>query len=470
MARPKAELIKEREELFKKLVECKDKPSVFSDLFLDHQVHDYNIPYVNALDKWLIYRSGRKVGKTMSTAVKAIHFAWYAPFMNMEAIKDRCDILIVAPTQSQADIMLDQIKTFVHRSAIVSDYVVKEKSDEIWIKFVNEEGISKIYTRAAGERGDSIRGYIPHVIVVDEASFIKRRVLVSLIPAGMATDARVWLTSTPFGDIGYFHEACMNARAGNNVCVEQGFNNPKGRWLQFSVSSLANPAIAKNPDMLEELKMLTKDEYKQEVLGEFSSIGDALIQRNLIEAAYGDFTLPKYVRYFMGVDVARTGKDETVIVVIAVDDHENVYLVDCKAYEGTTSLDVVGYTREMYQRWKEVETIYMDETGVGGGSVDIGKDQNLPIRGVFFSLQENDPMYRTIQILFENGRIKLGGKDYSSKMAYQLSYLKKKFSSQKYMQVESEEHKDYPSALALACRAVAGGENWNVLPSIDEIL
>ena len=32
------------------------------------------------------------------------------------------------------------------------------------------------------------------------------------------------------------------------------------------------------------------------------------------------------------------------------------------------------------------------------------------------------------------------------------------------MKIKSDEHDDYPDSLVLACKAVAGGEGWHVLP------
>ena len=32
------------------------------------------------------------------------------------------------------------------------------------------------------------------------------------------------------------------------------------------------------------------------------------------------------------------------------------------------------------------------------------------------------------------------------------------------MKIKSDEHDDYPDSLVLACRAVASGEGWHILP------
>ena len=45
----------------------------------------------------------------MSTAVKAVHFAFYAPLM-LKTVNHDCTIVIAAPTQNQATIMFGRIR------------------------------------------------------------------------------------------------------------------------------------------------------------------------------------------------------------------------------------------------------------------------------------------------------------------------------------------------------------------------
>ena len=92
MARPTTEELSERQNLMQTIADCADSPSKFSEIFLDHKLFEYNKKYVDCKDRFIVYRSGRQVGKTMSTAVKCIHFAFFAPLM-LETIKDECTIV-----------------------------------------------------------------------------------------------------------------------------------------------------------------------------------------------------------------------------------------------------------------------------------------------------------------------------------------------------------------------------------------
>ena len=448
MVRPTNEEVKERKDFMQVIAECATNPSKFSEVFLNHKLFDYNQKYVNCKDRFIVYRSGRQVGKTMSTAVKAIHFAFFAP-LQLKTVKDECTIVIAAPTQNQATIMFDRIRSLVINNDFLKGYIVRNTQSELWVNYLDGKGMSKIITRATGETGVSLRGYSPHCIIADECSFIKSSILKAFLPSGMATHARVWLTSTPFSKSGYFFEACQNAKP----------SNPDGMWTEFHVKSTDSPLIQEDPSFLEEIKKLTRDEYVQEVEGEFLDIGNALIPNNLIKEAIVDYKPRGRINYYMGVDIARTGRDETVFTVIGVDEDEVVFVEDVIAEAQSNVVDVCGRIGDLVRDYK-VESVFIDETGLGGGLVDLARERDLPVRGVVFTLQEKAEMYKNLRLLFENHKIKLKE---INKLVYQLSYLRREYTEKGVMKIKSEEHDDYPDSLVLACRAVQGGGGWHVM-------
>jgi hypothetical protein len=448
LVRPTNEEIEERKDFMQVIAECATNPSKFSEVFLNHKLFDYNQKYVNCKDRFIVYRSGRQVGKTMSTAVKAIHFAFFAP-LQLETVKDECTIVIAAPTQNQATIMFDRIRSLVINNDFLKGYIVRNTQSELWVNYLDGKGMSKIITRATGETGVSLRGYSPHCIIADECSFIKSSILKAFLPSGMATHARVWLTSTPFSKSGYFFEACQNAKP----------TNPDGMWTEFHVKSTDSPLIQEDPSFLEEIKKLTRDEYVQEVEGEFLDIGNALIPNNLIKEAITDYKPRGRINYYMGVDIARSGRDETVFTVIGVDEDEVVFVEDIIAEAQSNVVDVCGRIGDLVRDYK-IESVFIDETGLGGGLVDLARERDLPVRGVVFTLQEKAEMYKNLRLLFENHKIKLKE---INKLVYQLSYLRREYTETGVMKIKSEEHDDYPDSLVLACRAVQGGGGWHVM-------
>ena len=448
MARTKEVDIHEREDFVKVVAECVTDASKFSEIFLNHKLFDYNKKYVNCQDRFIVYRSGRQVGKTMSTAVKTVHFALFAPLL-LKTVTTDCTIVIAAPTQNQATIMFDRIRSLLINSEFLKGYIVRNTQTEMWVKYLDNTGMTRIVTRATGETGVSLRGYSPHVIIADECSFIKTEILRAFLPSGMATQARVWLTSTPFSKSGYFFEACQNSKP----------KNPEGMWTEFHVKSTENPLVQEDPTFIEEIKKLTREEYVQEVEGEFLDIGDALIPNSLITDAVVDKVMKGNVRYFMGVDVARTGRDETVYTICGVDDNDHVFVEHVEAESQSNVVDVCGRMGDFVRDYR-VETVYVDETGLGGGLIDLARERGLPARGVMFTLQEKATMYKNLRLLFENKRITI--KDVS-KLVYQLSYLRREYTETGIMKIKSDEHDDYPDSLVLACRAVQGGDGWHLL-------
>jgi phage terminase large subunit-like protein len=448
MTRPTTEEVEEREQFMQTVADCASNPSKFSEIFLDHKLFDYNEKYVNCQDRFIVYRSGRQVGKTMSTAVKTIHFAFFAPLM-LETVKNECIIVIAAPTQNQATIMFDRIRSLIVNNEFLKGMIVRNTQSEMWVNFLDGRGMSKIITRATGETGTSLRGYSPHCIIADECSFIKTSILKAFLPSGMATHARVWLTSTPFSKSGYFYEACQNSKP----------SNPDGMWREFHVKSTDSPLIQQDPTFVEEIKKLTKDEYVQEVEGEFLDIGNALIPNALIKEAITDYSPKGRVNYYMGVDIARTGRDETVFTVIGVDENDIAFVEEVISESQSNVVDVCGRVGDLCRDYK-VESVFVDETGLGGGLVDLAREQEIPVRGVVFSLQEKAEMYKNLRLLFENHRIKL--KDVN-KLVYQLSYLRREYTETGIMKIRSDEHDDYPDSLVLACRAMNAGGGWHVM-------
>jgi len=235
--------------------------------------------------------------------------------------------------------------------------------------------------------------------------------------------------------------------------------NPEGLWTEFHVKSTENPLVKEDPTFIEEIKRLTKEEYVQEVEGEFLDIGNALIPNTLLREAVRDKKPVGEVSYYMGVDVARSGRDETVYTVISVDKEDEIFVEDVFAESQSNVVDVCGRIGEMVRDYR-LETVFIDETGLGGGLIDLAREQDIPARGVVFSLQEKASMYKNLRLLFENHRITLKKVD---KLVYQLSYLTREYTESGIMKVRSEEHDDYPDSLVLACRAVASGNTWHVI-------
>jgi len=452
MGRPEDEVIEERKKFIGTIKECADKPSVFSKVFLDHVLHKHNAEYVDCNDRFIMYRSGRQAGKTMSTAVKAIHWAFFAPLRVYDKHQKEAIILIAAPTQNQATIMFDRIRGLILNSDFLAGFVVRNTQTEIWVRSLDQTMISKIITRATGETGATLRGYSPDVIIADECAFMKESIMIAFLPSGLAKHVSVWMTSTPFGMNNFFYRQHLDSRP----------LTKDGTWKEFHVRSIDNPFIADDPLFLSIIKKFTKDQYTQEVMGEFLDIGDALIPFTLLRDSITDKKPQGHARYYLGVDVARTGLDETVYTVVAVDEYDNIYVIETKAERQSNLVDVAGQIGDFCRRYN-IQTAYVDETGLGGGVVDLARRQDLPIRGVTFSLSEKSLMYKTVRRLFEQHRVKIPE---AGELINQLGVLKAEYTEEGKLKVKTEDisiHDDYADSFALACTSVSMDGTWHMI-------
>ena len=164
MPKPTKDVTDKRAKLMTMVADMAKSPSKFSEVMLGHKLFKYNQEYADSKERFIVYRSGRQAGKTMTTAVKAIHWSYFAPLLSKDAKdKKEATIIIAAPTQNQASIMFDRIRTLVKNSEFLSKYVVRSTQTEMWIQWLNKQGVTKIYVRATGETGVTLRGYSPQV-------------------------------------------------------------------------------------------------------------------------------------------------------------------------------------------------------------------------------------------------------------------------------------------------------------------
>ena len=61
MARPDSQVLEERKNFVQTIADCASNPSLFSEVFLDHELFDYNKKYVDCQERFIVYRSGRQV-------------------------------------------------------------------------------------------------------------------------------------------------------------------------------------------------------------------------------------------------------------------------------------------------------------------------------------------------------------------------------------------------------------------------
>ena len=137
------------------------------------------------------------------------------------------------------------------------------------------------------------------------------------------------------------------------------------------------------------------DFVRVRVAGKFPKQGaDQFIPADRVRAAMarGPLSTNAATCAVVGVDVARFGDDDTVIATRIGRDGASIPM---KRYHGLNTVQVVGKVKEhcAYLR-KQLGVpkvyVFVDEGGVGGGPVDILREDGFPVRGVNFSESPDD--------------------------------------------------------------------------------
>ena len=455
--------------LYKLIVNSQTKPSEFCKNVLNREPHDYNIPYIDDMGTNLIYRSGRRTGKSFSTAVKVLHAAWYMPTLKEMHGRRSATIMLVAPTQAQANIIMEACKELAAGSEIFMQYAYDLHVQSMRVRWINEP-INKrpantwIFAAAAGDKGTSTRGYTNDVLVVDEAAFVRDSIFYSAAPSKLGTvGGKMWYTSTPFGSTGYFFEVCNKAKMGNKPVDDVHSKLDNTKWTQYNAATWMNPYVTE--DDLKEFRNWPKDQYEQEIEGRFAGIGNRLIApKFLISASEGGEIIPEDCQYALGVDVGHGG-DDTVYCLIA-HKKERVWLKSIEG-ESTRSLVKVADKIEDLNRVHYIAQTYVDATAMGHGVVDMLKDRGLTVNETTFSIRTKRLMYENVIRLFEEELFKFSSGDKNKTLMYQLSYMNKRLTPDRVLKIESEKNDDYPDALALACQVMYQGDPW-VLASNED--
>tara|TARA_Y100000310_G_scaffold289909_1_gene316653 strand:+ start:403 stop:1638 length:1236 start_codon:yes stop_codon:yes gene_type:complete len=304
------------------------------------------------LDEWqqqvldtsgnICLRSGRQVGKSTVISVKAGEYA---------IANKKKTILVVASVERQALLLFEKIHAHLfdnHKTEI------KKGKDRPTKHRITLKNGSTIHCLPTGVSGYGIRGYTVDLLIADEAAFIPEEVWTAVTPMLAVTGGDIILLSTPFGRGGYFYEC---------------FSDPN--FTQFHVSSEDCPR--KNEDFLvRERKRMSKLQYAQEYLGEFVDelrqfFSDSLIKQCMLVKRRAQIFQGK--DYFLGVDVARMGTDESTFEIIDRTNRELLIHVENLITKRTLTTETTKMILEL-EKLYHFKQIFIDDGGMGVGVFD----------------------------------------------------------------------------------------------------
>lgn len=296
---------------------------------------------------------GRQVGKSTIISEDAGEYAINNP---------KKSIMIIASTDRQSLLLFEKVLSYIiikiGKKAFKSG---KERPTKHELKLKNGSIIRCLPT---GDSGYGIRGFTIDRLYADEAAFIKEEVWAAVTPMLATTGGDIILLSTPFGIDNYFHRM---------------FNNKEFTSVHVNTEDIAEqrqePQRTQMLLFLKEEKLrMTKLQYQQEYLGLFVGGIQRFIPDELIDSicTRTDKPTDKYRPTgdkFQGIDIARMGGDETVLISVDRINRERLVMFDLTIPEPQTLTDTVRLIlhKDLAINHKK---IYLDDGGLGVGVLD----------------------------------------------------------------------------------------------------
>lgn len=375
---PEMSLVKLPEKWRAKYPNCEYGPDVWACELLDdvgRQVKERKFDGKHAVEPIrMAVASGHGIGKSCITA-------WIVCWIM--ATRPNCKGVVTANTAAQLETKTwAEITKWMRRSLVKDLFDCKStsitalESPESW----RVDALTCREENAESFAGQHAASSTPFY-VFDEASAIPEAVYD--VAEGGLTDGEpmIFLFGNPTRNSGRFFE-CFHKRS--------------KYWNTRTIDS-RNVAITNKKQIAqwEEEYGEDSDFFKVRVKGEFPSQGaDQFIPAARVRAAMdrGSPATNAATCAMVGVDVARFGDDDTVIFTRIGRDGATVPV---KRFHGLNTVQVVGQVKEHIRYLRTTLKVprvhvFVDEGGVGGGPVDILKEDGFPVRGINFAETPDD--------------------------------------------------------------------------------
>ena len=360
-------------------------------------------------------RSGRQVGKSTIIGIKAAKYA----LENSNKL-----VMVISKVERQAQLLFSKILNNLHY--LGRTQILKGKDRPTKHKISLKNG-SVIHCLPAGDTGFGLMGYTIDLLIADEAAFIPEEVWNSIIPALAITRGNIWLLSTPFLKEGYYYK-CFNDKS----------------FTTFHESSEDCPR--RDDEFLEhKKKTLTRAQYAQMYLGLFvDELKQFFTDELILKCCTGkEKPFAANSDYYLGVDIARMGEDESTFEIIDRTKRERLQHVHHEKTIHTLTTDTTLKILELNSKYN-FRQIYVDSGGMGVGVFDQLLTNEETKNKVISINDERRPLtpdekkrkkvikediYNNLKMLMERGEIELLNDDEvkASLKSVQYEYLKGKF-------------------------------------------
>lgn len=354
--------------------------------------------------------SGRQVGKSTIISIRDGEYA---------ANNAGKSVLIISATERQAELIFSKILNYLEEHYAWMVKKGKNRPTKHIIKLTNN---SIIRCLPVGMSGIGIRGFTINRLTADEAAFIPEEVWQAVTPMMLTTGGDIALLSTPHGKQGYFFERYKNEDNSFKVFHVNSEAVIQTREISPSWTEIQREKALEHLER--EKKSMSKLQYAQEYMGEFVDelrqfFSDELIKKCCILKR--PEVINKKWSYYLGMDIARMGADESTFEILQKIDREHLIQVENIITEKTFLNETTKKALELDKMYGFRE-IYIDDGGIGVGVFDYLLENEQTKRKVIAINNRDRPLdrdelhkkkilkedlYNNLLMLMEQGRILL---------------------------------------------------------------
>lgn len=306
-----------------------------STLRLDYAPHKYQKAVHQACslkskNLYTVVAAGRQAGKSFLALYQTI--SWLIG-------DQKCLIWYVTPSEGQSRVVFKNLLDTLITHGVIKHHT--SSKGNIMIELLNG---SRVEFKSAGA-GDNLRGPTVHYLVLDEAAYLPKDVVDTILPTMTTSGKKILIISTPRGKNHFYENWMLGKSADKN-------------YLSFRFTSFDNPKA--KADVIESFrKRFSEDFYKQEFLCEwidsasvFSNVEELCCLSPLQEVVVGD-------KYFIGIDLAL--KNDYVVISV-LNKYGNLIFQD--RFNGLEAPQVEERISSVYKRFK-TKNIVCEENGMG---------------------------------------------------------------------------------------------------------
>jgi hypothetical protein len=293
------EIAPTQNEIVEEIIKCRSQDTTQSIIYPGHLTLDDWQKEILTASGNLCINCGRQVGKSTIVSIKASEYIIHNP---------KKSVLIISVTEDQAEMMIQKILLYLYDN--YKPFVSRGNKRPTKHQIQLNNG-SSVKCKAVGQAGIGVLGLTIDILIADEAAYMPEAIWQSVTPMLLTTGGSIWLISTPNAQEGYFYET---------------YTNPSMHFKTFHINSEEVAKLRPEPQssiMLEYLRRekarMTELQYAQQYLAQFLEELQQLFPDSLINSCQTEERTNKAepnAEYYLGVDVARMGADETTFEVL----------------------------------------------------------------------------------------------------------------------------------------------------------